>query len=212
MSTTVQKYKTITEDGSGEIVEKKSRFICNLYHIESEEEAAAKVAALKKEHYQARHVCFAYILGEKGDVFKYSDDGEPSGTAGRPMLEILKGRELTYTLCCVTRYFGGVLLGTGGLVRAYSDALCDGLNNTKVSLMELQKKITVRVDYNAHGKLKYALPDMGGVVVAEDFSDMVDVCIAFPVESEARIREYITELTGGKALVEDKGTDYVRVE
>ena len=132
---TIQRYKTISGEGTGEIVEKKSRFICNLYHIESEEEAANCVAALKKEHYQARHVCYAYILGEKSDVLKYSDDGEPSGTAGRPMLDILKGRGLTYSLCCVTRYFGGVLLGTGGLVRAYTQSTKAALDNATLCEM-----------------------------------------------------------------------------
>lgn len=212
MSTNGNRYKTILDSAQDEIVEKKSRFICNLYHIENEEEAAAKIAALKKEHYQARHVCVAYVLGDKGETIKYSDDGEPSGTAGRPMLDILKGRELTYVLCCVTRYFGGILLGTGGLVRAYSDALTQTLENVDVAVMELQKNMSIKVDYNSHGKLKYALTDLGGTIVEEQYSDAVDAVIAFPPENETKIREYITELTGGKTVFTELGMEYVRVE
>lgn len=206
------RYNTILTEATGEIVEKKSRFICNLYHIEDEAQATAYIAALKKEHYQARHVCSAYILGDGSETIKYSDDGEPSGTAGRPMLDILKGRKLTYTLACVTRYFGGVLLGTGGLVRAYSDALNEGLANASIETMELRKNLSISVDYNTHGKLKYALPGLGACVVNEVYSDKVDIAIAFPSDLEDRVRNYLIELTGGKAQIEDMGLSYVKVE
>lgn len=206
------RYNTILTEATGEIVEKKSRFICNLYHIEDESQAANYITALKKEHYQARHVCSAYILGDSSETIKYSDDGEPSGTAGRPMLDILKGKNLTYTLACVTRYFGGVLLGTGGLVRAYSDALNDGLDNAKIEVMELRKTLALDVDYNAHGKLKYALPGFNAVVVDEIYSDKVNIAIAFPSDAEVRVRNYLTELTGGKAQIEDRGLAYVKVD
>lgn len=212
MAKEILRYNTILAEATGEIVEKKSRFICNLYHIEDETQAAAYIAALKKEHYQARHVCSAYVLGDSSEIIKYSDDGEPSGTAGRPMLDILKGRKLTYTLACVTRYFGGVLLGTGGLVRAYSDALNDGLSNASIEIMELRKTISITVDYNTHGKLKYSLPGLNAQVVDEIYTDKVTVSIAFPSDCEERVRNYLTELTGGKVQIEDRGLAYVKVE
>ena len=203
-------YNTIQKESSGQIVEKRSRFICNLYPVANEEEAMEHVAALKKEHYQARHVCFAYILGNAGEIFKYSDDGEPSGTAGRPMYDILKGRGLTYTLACVTRYFGGVLLGTGGLVRAYGDSLEEGLKNAEVITMALRKSIAFEVDYALEGKIKYALPMYEGTIVREDYSNVVKMQVAFSPEKEEAIRNYLKDITGGSLQTEEMGMSYVK--
>jgi len=201
-------YNTIIEEATGEIVEKKSRFICNLYHVESEEEISQYVEALKKKHYQARHVCYAAILGDSGDGLKYSDDGEPSGTAGRPMLDILKGRGLTYTLACVTRYFGGVLLGTGGLVRAYSDSLNAGLEEAEIVTKTLCRKISFTVDYQTIGKLKYTLGDFEAKVINEEYTSEVNVTVALPEANTERYSKYLVELTGGKIAIEDGGTEY----
>ena len=115
-------YKTIIESGSGEYIEKKSRFIGELVPVSSEEEAFAYLDAVRKKHYNASHHCFAYVLGEKNQTERASDDGEPSGTAGRPILHVLEGEEICNALIVVTRYFGGTLLGTGGLTRAYTAA------------------------------------------------------------------------------------------
>lgn len=205
----LNQYKTIEVEAEGEIVEKKSRFICNLYHVESEDEIAAIVEALRKKHYQSRHVCHAAILGNKGEILKYSDDGEPSGTAGRPMLDILKGRSLTYTLACVTRYFGGVLLGTGGLVRAYSDSLMAGLDNAQIVEKRLCRKLSFTIDYQAIGKLKYTLGDFDAKIVSEEYNSAVDVIVALPDENAGRYQNYLVELTGGKIDVEDRGAEYV---
>lgn len=192
-------YNTIIEEATGEITEKKSRFICNLYHIESEEEISQYVEALKKKHYQARHVCYAAILGDAGDGLKYSDDGEPSGTAGRPMLDILKGRGLTYTLACVTRYFGGVLLGTGGLVRAYSDSLEAGLENADIVTKRLCRQVSIVVDYQTVGKVKYKLDSFEAVTVSEEYGEKVTMIISLPEEKVNSFLGFITETTGGKA-------------
>ena len=116
-------YRVITDAGCGEIVEKKSRFIASLMPVGSEEEALAFIASVRRKYYDARHNCFAFITGEDGETERCSDDGEPSGSAGRPMLEVLRGMGLTNTAAVVTRYFGGTLLGTGGLVRAYTQAV-----------------------------------------------------------------------------------------
>lgn len=205
----VSQYNTITTEAEGEIVEKKSRFICNLYHVESEEEIAIIVEALRKKHYQSRHVCHAAILGDDGSLLKYSDDGEPSGTAGRPMLDILKGKGLTYTLACVTRYFGGVLLGTGGLVRAYSDSLQAGLENATIVTKRLCRSLAFTVDYQTIGKLKYTLGDYEAKIVNEEYSSAVDIIVALPEANCERYKNYLVELTGGKIIIEDKGVEYV---
>ena len=124
-------FNSIKENVSGEIIEKKSRFIANIFYIESESEAEDIIKEIKKEYYDARHNCFAYII-DRENISKFSDDGEPSGTAGVPILNILKGRNLSNILVIVTRYFGGTLLGTGGLVRAYSDATIEALKNADI--------------------------------------------------------------------------------
>ncbi len=115
-------YKTIYENGEGEVIEKKSRFIAIAAPVQSEEEATAFVESIRKKYWDARHHCYAYILGEKKEIRRMSDDGEPTGTAGKPILDLIEGGDLTNTIIVVTRYFGGTLLGTGGLARAYSSA------------------------------------------------------------------------------------------
>lgn len=205
----IQQYNTVIEEAEGEITEKKSRFICNLYHVESEEEIAAYVEALRKKHYQSRHVCHAAILGDAGDILKYSDDGEPSGTAGRPMLDILKGRNLTYTLACVTRYFGGVLLGTGGLVRAYSDSLQAGLENANIVKKELCQKLSFSIDYQTIGKLKYTLDKYDAAIISEEYGSDIAILVKLPVGNTENYKKYLVELTGGKIEINDEGVEYV---
>jgi len=205
----VAQYNTIIEEATGEITEKKSRFICNLYHVESEEEIAVIVEGLKKKHYQARHVCHAAILGDTGEQLKYSDDGEPSGTAGRPMLDILKGRGLTYTLACVTRYFGGVLLGTGGLVRAYSDSLQAGLENANIVKKELCQKLSFSIDYQTIGKLKYTLDKYDAAIISEEYGSDIAILVKLPVGNTDNYKKYLVELTGGKIEINDEGVEYV---
>ncbi len=121
--------KIVTEGGTGEVIEKKSRFIASIFPIQTEEEALTYLSQVRKKYYDARHNCFAYVVGEKNETERCSDDGEPSGTAGRPMMDVLTGQGLHNVLVVVTRYFGGTLLGTGGLVRAYSAAVKAGLEN-----------------------------------------------------------------------------------
>ena len=124
----------ILKNGSGEIEEKKSRFICHIFKIKSEEEAEEYITAVKKKYWDARHNCYAYVTGDKGQIQRFSDDGEPQGTAGKPMLDILNSYGLTDCLLVVTRYFGGVLLGTGGLIRAYQAAAKEGIKNSDIAL------------------------------------------------------------------------------
>lgn len=151
-------YKTIKDNISAEIVEKKSKFIANIFYVESQEEANKCIEEIRKKYFDARHNCFAYsILAEEGIVNRFSDDGEPSGTAGSPMLNILNSNNITNTLVIVTRYFGGILLGTGGLVRAYSDAAKKAIDSTDLVDIEKGKEVLIEISYQDVEKLKYYL-------------------------------------------------------
>lgn len=209
MGTNANSYNTIEGIASGEIVEKKSRFIATVMHVESEEEANARIEELKKKYWDARHNCFAFILGKGSETMRFSDDGEPSGTAGKPILEVLKGRELTNTLVVVTRYFGGVLLGTGGLVRAYTDSTIEGLSNADLRTMQLMQCVGIDIDYNTIGKLKYMLASNEINILNEAYTDAVRVNIALPVNEVQRYLDSITDVTNGKATFEMLEEQYI---
>lgn len=152
----MEKFKTIVENASSEIEEKKSRFIANIFYIESIEEAEEIIKSIRKQYYDARHHCYAYrVIENDGVKEKQSDDGEPSGTAGAPMLNILIKNELYNVLAIVTRYFGGTLLGTGGLVRAYSEATLEGLKKSEIAIQELGEELEVTISYKDLEKFKY---------------------------------------------------------
>ena len=151
----LERYKTVYEGGQGEIVEKKSRFIANVRPVKSEEEAQAFIEEMKKKYWDARHNCSAYVIGEHREYTRCSDDGEPSQTAGRPMLDVLLGEDLYDTAVVVTRYFGGTLLGTGGLVRAYSKAVQEGLANSCIIERKHGILLAVETDYNGIGRIQY---------------------------------------------------------
>ncbi len=151
-------YKTIKENSTAEIVEKKSKFIANVFYVESQEEANKCLEEIRKKYFDARHNCFAYsVLAEEGIVNRFSDDGEPSGTAGSPMLNILNSNNITNTLVVVTRYFGGILLGTGGLVRAYSDAAKKAIDSIELVDIAKGKEVLIEISYQDVEKLKYYL-------------------------------------------------------
>ena len=143
----------IKTGGGGYYEEKKSRFIAAVYSISSEEEAASYVEAARKKYWDARHNCYAFVIGDNNEIMRFSDDGEPSGTAGKPILEVIVGRGIHNCLIVVTRYFGGTLLGTGGLVRAYQKSSLDALCNSSIAVRTKGSRITVRTDYNSAGKL-----------------------------------------------------------
>ncbi|WP_027438274.1 YigZ family protein [Lachnospira multipara] len=145
----------VVDNGRGEIVEKKSRFIAHVFSIKTEDEATTIINQIKKKYWDARHNCFAYVIGDKGEIQRFSDDGEPQGTAGKPILEVITSRDLTNVLVVVTRYFGGVLLGTGGLVRAYQGATIEGLANA--TLGEIIDGLTANIEfeYTNLGKIQY---------------------------------------------------------
>ena len=190
--------KILYKEGTGEIVEKKSRFIANIYPIDSEEQALEYIAAIRKKHYDARHNCFAYVLGEKNELERCSDDGEPSGTAGRPMLDILEGQGIHNAVAIVTRYFGGTLLGSGGLVRAYSGAMKEGLAHCVVMEQLTGMELEITTDYNDMGKIQYLARTYGWHERDVQYADTVRMTLLIPVDEKAKAEQEITEKTAGK--------------
>lgn len=194
-------YKIIEYGGEGEIVEKKSRFIAHVQATCTEEAAAAFIEAEKKRYWDARHHCYAYIIGEQGETVRYSDDGEPSGTAGRPILEALTGSGIRNLTLVVTRYFGGTLLGTGGLVRAYTQAAQAGLADSRVAVMRYGHTLTVETDYNGIGKIQYLLGQRSIPIEDSVYTEQVTVRFHVPCEEKDKLIKDITEATAGAAKV-----------
>lgn len=190
------------EGGQGEYVEKKSRFIANIFPAADEEEALARIAEMKKKYYDARHNCFAYVIGEKNETERCSDDGEPSGTAGRPMLDVLTGQGIHNVVAVVTRYFGGTLLGTGGLVRAYSAAMKEGLQNCV--LLEKRKgcRFQIKTDYNDIGKIQYLARNLELTELDTIYVDTVEMILLVPDNMLDKVEKEVTEKTAGKAKME----------
>lgn len=196
--------KIVREGGIGEVTEKKSRFIASVFPIQSEEEALEFIAQVRKKHYDARHNCFAYVLGEKNETERCSDDGEPSGTAGRPMLDVLTGQGLHDVLVVVTRYFGGTLLGTGGLVRAYSAAVKAGLENCVLQEKRRGYRVSVQTDYNGLGKIQYIAAGMDIAEETSEYGENVELVYIVPEEKVTGFEREITEKTGGRSRI-DRG-------
>ena len=165
---------TVLNSAGAEIIEKKSRFICGVFHVESVEEAESVLDEVRRNYHDARHNCFAYRLAD-GDVSRASDDGEPSGTAGIPMLNILVGRNLSNVLVVVTRYFGGILLGTGGLVRAYSLATTEALDRAEFVQQDIGLEVSFIVDYKDLDEVKYQLKNKGIFISNLKYGERVNV-------------------------------------
>ena len=191
-------YRVLLQGGQGEYEEKKSRFIATVQRCESEGEAAAFIEGMKKKYWDARHNCSAFCIGAGGELTRCSDDGEPSGTAGRPMLEVLTGEGIRNVAVVVTRYFGGVLLGTGGLVRAYTRAVQEGLKNCVIGRMRSGFEVEVQTDYNCIGKILYILGNFGIDPVGSDYTDKVALQLLVPAEQIDRLQGELVEATGGK--------------
>lgn len=200
----MKQMKIVYKGGEGEIVEKKSRFIATVVPVNSEEEAQEFIAAMKKKYWNATHNCSAFVVGENYEIQRCSDDGEPQGTAGRPMLDVLLGEEIHNAAVVVTRYFGGTLLGTGGLVRAYSRAVQEGLRCSKVIEKKVGALLTVGTDYNGIGKIQYLLGQRGLTVTDSEYTDTVVLQTLVPEAQIAELREAITEGTNGRARFLDE--------
>lgn len=197
----LEPYKIIEYGGTGEYEEKKSRFIAQVQAVSTEEEAAAFVESVRKRYWDARHHCYAYILGEQGQTMRFSDDGEPSGTAGRPILEVLTGSGIRDLVLVVTRYFGGTLLGTGGLVRAYTQAAQAAIAASRVCVMRYGHICTVETDYNGIGKIQYLLGRRGIPIDDSAYAQQVSITCKVPYEEREQLLHEITEATAGRATV-----------
>lgn len=198
----LSQYKTVYEGGEAEIIEKKSRFIATVKSVKSEEEAIAFIESLKKKYWNATHNCSAYVIGEHFHIQRCSDDGEPSGTAGKPMLDVLLGEEIHDVAVVVTRYFGGTLLGTGGLVRAYSGATKEGLAASTIITKMHGSKLSVQTDYTGLGKIQYILGQRGLKILDSVYTDKVELMVLLPEESVNPVMAEITEGTNGQAVME----------
>lgn len=207
-------YYTIKQDGQSVIEIKKSRFICTLQRIESEEEAKELIQALKKEHWKANHNCHAYVLGDNQDIQRSSDDGEPSGTAGVPMLEVLKVKELRNVIAVVTRYFGGTKLGAGGLIRAYSQSVSSALEEIGLVKGMLKQGLIVTVDYGTHGKLEHYINNNTETIILDDtlFTDKVTVTLYVDEEHTEKYKEDIINLLSNQCTITQGKTKYVEVD
>ncbi len=195
-------YVTVKGFGQAEIVEKKSRFIANVKHIASEEEAAAYIDEIKKKYWDARHNCYAYQIGERNQIQRYSDDGEPGGTAGMPILDVLRGRDIKNTIVVVTRYFGGTLLGTGGLVRAYSSAAREGITEAGLIEKAAHIKHSFTVDYTLSGKVQYEIINGGHILEDIVYTDKVKYIVLSSVHKADKLAESIINITGNKVKIE----------
>ncbi|MCI5479738.1 MAG: YigZ family protein [Lachnospiraceae bacterium] len=194
-----ENYRIVFTGGSGEIVEKKSRFIATVSPVESEEEALAFIERTKKQYWDARHNCFAYVIGDHQELMRFSDDGEPQGTAGKPMLDVLLGEELHNTAVVVTRYFGGTLLGTGGLVRAYSGAVQEGLRSCVLAEKRKGLWLSIGTDYSGIGKVQYLLGQRGIRILSSEYTEQVVLTVLVPLEQKRELLDALTEGTNGKA-------------
>lgn len=195
-------YRVLLEGGEGEIIEKKSRFIATVAKCGTEEEAVCFIESVRKKYWDARHNCSAFVIGDGGRLTRCSDDGEPAGTAGRPMLEVLLGEGIRDVAVVVTRYFGGTLLGTGGLIRAYTRAVKEGLAACVIGLKRYGCEMEIVTDYNNIGKILYLLGQHGMQPVESSYTDAVTLRLMIPAQEESEIRREITEATGGRAEIE----------
>lgn len=195
-------YKILYQAGEGEIVEKKSRFIATIRPVESEEEALSFIAEMRKKYWDATHNCTAFVIGENHEQMRCNDDGEPSQTAGRPMLDVLLGEDVHNCCAVVTRYFGGTLLGTGGLVRAYSAAVKEGLRNCQILEKQLARKLTVETDYTGLGKIQYILGKEKISTLDSQYADKVSLTLLVPVDQLDPLMEKLTEGTNGRCVME----------
>lgn len=201
-------YRTVRGPAHAEIAVKRSRFLCRVEPVASEEAARAAVEEQRKRHWDARHHCSAFVLGPAGEVQRSSDDGEPSGTAGAPMLEVLRGREVTDVVAVVTRYFGGVLLGAGGLVRAYSEVVRAGLDVAGVRERRLLDRYVLEVPHLDAGRVEHALRAQGVVVLGVDYAASATLHVAVPAGGDL-LDTFLAELSGGALNAEPAGSGWV---
>jgi uncharacterized YigZ family protein len=205
----VNHYLTIARTGEAEVEVKRSRFLCTLERVEDEAAARAVVERARRTHWDARHHCSAFVLGPGGAVERSSDDGEPAGTAGAPMLEVLRGHEVSDVVAVVTRWFGGTLLGAGGLVRAYGDAVRLALADAGTLTRELVRELTLEVDHADAGRVESELRGRGVAVIDTSYAAQVTLRLGVRPDEEARLHALVAELTSGESVATVTGESWV---
>lgn len=202
----IQNYKVIFSDKetihTEQIEVKKSKFISYIKQVETEQEAIEFINQIKKKHYDASHNCSAFVVGTNKEIVRSSDDGEPQGTAGRPMLDVLVGSDIVNIVCVVTRYFGGVELGRGGLTRAYSGAVKNGLECLSTAIMTLGNRVIIHTDYNNIGNILHKLSQDNIPVEQSDYSDVVTLTLTIKIDIVETFIKDITEISSAKSRVE----------
>ena len=204
-------YRTIKEDGQVQEEIKKSRFICHTKRVYNEEEARDFISAIKKEHYKATHNCSAFIVGERSEIKRTSDDGEPSGTAGVPMLGVLENHNLTNVCVVVTRYFGGIKLGAGGLIRAYAGSIALAVKEIGIIEIKEQAGIQIHMTYAQYQEYGNFLKEHNLIELETNFTDQVDTMIFIDKEKKDGIKADLIEFFNGKVTLTDKGLREVEV-
>ena len=204
-------FRTIKEDGQAQEEIKKSRFICHAKRVYSEEEARDFITAIKKEHYKATHNCSAFIIGERSGIKRTSDDGEPSGTAGVPMLGVLENHNLTNVCVVVTRYFGGIKLGAGGLIRAYAGSVALAVKEIGIIEIKEQAGIAIQMSYAQYQEYSNFLKEYNLMELDTNFTDQVDTMIYVDKEEKENIKATLVEFFNGKVTLTDQGLREVEV-
>ena len=204
-------FRTIKEDGQVQEEIKKSRFICHAKRVYSEEEARDFITAIKKEHYKATHNCSAFIIGERSEIKQTSDDGEPSGTAGVPMLGVLENHNLTNVCVVVTRYFGGIKLGAGGLIRAYAGSVALAVKEIGIIEIKEQAGIAIQMSYAQYQEYSNFLKEHDLMELETNFTDQVDTMIYVDKEEKENIKASLVEFFNGKVTLTDQGLREVEV-
>ncbi len=203
-------YPVLLADGQGEIEVKKSRFLATAHPVSSEAEALDFLASVRKKYWDARHNCYAYTIGSRMELQRSSDDGEPGGTAGRPILELLMQEEIHNGIVVVTRYFGGTLLGTGGLIRAYQAAAKAALADSTIALRQSGQTLTIRTDYSGLGKIQYLAADLHIPVLDTQYTDVVELTVVMPDGQAEAFRKKVTEATSAAAeLIPGEAVEYI---
>lgn len=197
----LKKYKTILNQAEAEIIEKKSRFIATVRPVKDEDEARAFIDEMKKKYWNATHNVFAYQIGDRNEIQRCSDDGEPQGTAGKPVLDVLAGEDIKNTAIVVTRYFGGTLLGTGGLVRAYGKSAKEGILSAGVAEMVLYRKFSIVTDYPISGKIQYEILQDGHIIHDTIYTENVEFIVLTEADFADSFNSKMIDVSNGKAQI-----------
>lgn len=206
------RYSILFQGGEDEIEEKKSRFIAQTFPVTSEEEALSFIGQVKKKHYDARHNCYAYVIGKNHEVQRFSDDGEPSGTAGKPILEILLKEDIHNGLIVVTRYFGGTLLGTGGLIRAYGRGAKAGIKASEIAEVRQGSLFQIGVAYTDLGKIEYFIRQEEILIMEQRYEEEVQIVLLLEEAQIEKVNEALIDGSGGRVkITKEKDVSFIVV-